>query len=110
MTKGLYRYIWQVSGRDQIILSLLTVMVFLLDLAPLELQRRIVNGALAHSQLRDLLLLCLLYVAAVVAQGGIKLVLNVYRGAVSEAANRRLRLQMSPASADSSADEAPEAG
>ncbi|MGL4967687.1 MAG: ABC transporter transmembrane domain-containing protein [Inquilinus sp.] len=110
MTRDLYRYIWQVSGRDQIFLSLLAVMVFMLDLAPLELQRRIVNGALAHSQLRDLLLLCLIYVAAVVTQGGIKLVLNVYRGAVSEAANRRLRLQMSPASADSSADDAPEAG
>jgi len=96
MPRSLYRYIWQVSGRDQIFLSLLAVAVFLLDLAPLELQRRIVNGALAKHELRDLIVLGLLYVAAVLLQGGLKFVLNIYRGAVSEAANRRLRLQLSP--------------
>jgi ABC-type bacteriocin/lantibiotic exporter with double-glycine peptidase domain len=96
MPRSLYRYIWQVSGRDQILLSLLAVAVFLLDLAPLELQRRIVNGALAKHELRDLIVLGLLYVAAVLVQGGLKYGLNVYRGAVSEAANRRLRLQLSP--------------
>ncbi|MGO4726672.1 MULTISPECIES: ABC transporter transmembrane domain-containing protein [unclassified Inquilinus] len=96
MPRSLYRYIWQVSGRNQIFLSLLAVAVFLLDLAPLELQRRIVNGALAKHELRDLIVLGLLYVAAVLVQGGLKYGLNVYRGAVSEAANRRLRLQLSP--------------
>ena len=96
MTSSLCRYIWRVSGRDQIFLSLLAVAVFLLDLAPLELQRRIVNGALAKHALMQLVLLSLLYVATVLAQGGLKFLLNVYRGAVSEAANRRLRLQLSP--------------
>jgi ABC-type bacteriocin/lantibiotic exporter with double-glycine peptidase domain len=98
MPQGLYRYIWRVSGRDQIFLSILAVAVFLLDLVPLELQRRIVNGALAKHALMQLVLLALLYVATVLAQGGLKLLLNIYRGSVSEAANRRLRLQLSPAS------------
>lgn len=98
MPKGLYRYIWQVSGRDQIFLSLLAVAVFLLDLVPLELQRRIVNGALEKHALMQLVVLAGLYVVSVLAQGGLKLLMNVYRGAVSEAANRRLRLQLSPAS------------
>lgn len=96
MPQGLFRYIWRVSGRDQVLLSLLAVMVFLLDLVPLELQRRIVNGALEKHALEQLILLSLLYVATVVAQGGLKLLLNIYRGAVTEAANRRLRLQLSP--------------
>jgi hypothetical protein len=48
MVKDLYRYIWQTSARDQILLSFLSTCVFLLELAPLELQRRIVNGAVAH--------------------------------------------------------------
>jgi ABC-type bacteriocin/lantibiotic exporter with double-glycine peptidase domain len=100
MPKGLYQYIWQVSGRDQIFLSLLAVAVFLLDLAPLELQRRIVNGALAKHALMQLVFLAGLYVVSVLAQGGLKLLMNVYRGAVSEAANRRLRLQLSPASSE----------
>jgi ABC-type bacteriocin/lantibiotic exporter with double-glycine peptidase domain len=98
MPKGLYQYIWRVSGRDQIFLSLLAVAVFLLDLAPLELQRRIVNGALEKHALMQLVVLAGLYVLSVLAQGGLKLLMNVYRGAVSEAANRRLRLQLSPAS------------
>lgn len=96
MPQGLFRYIWRVSARDQILLSLLAVMVFLLDLAPLELQRRIVNGALEKHALEQLILLSLLYVGVVLAQGGLKLLLNIYRGSVTEAANRRLRLQLSP--------------
>jgi ABC-type bacteriocin/lantibiotic exporter with double-glycine peptidase domain len=104
MPDGLYRYIWQVSGRDQIFLSLLAVGVFLLDLAPLELQRRIVNGALAKHQLYDLIVLGLLYVGAVLGQGGLKYLLNLYRASVSERANRRLRLQLSPSTSDKSAE------
>jgi ABC-type bacteriocin/lantibiotic exporter with double-glycine peptidase domain len=100
MPQGLFRYIWRVSARDQILLSLLAVMVFLLDLAPLELQRRIVNGALQKHALEQLILLSLLYVGVVLAQGGLKLLLNIYRGSVTEAANRRLRLQLSPSGRD----------
>jgi ABC-type bacteriocin/lantibiotic exporter with double-glycine peptidase domain len=81
-----------VSGRDQIILSVLAVALFLLELAPLELQRRIVNGAVARREVAVVGLFCLLYVAVTLVQGGLKLILNVYRASVSEAANRRLRL------------------
>jgi ABC-type bacteriocin/lantibiotic exporter with double-glycine peptidase domain len=105
MPHGLFRYIWRVSARDQILLSLLAVMVFLLDLAPLELQRRIVNGALEKHALEQLILLSLMYVGVVLAQGGLKLLLNVYRGSVTEAANRRLRLQLSPSGRDGEAAE-----
>ena len=45
LVKDLYRYIWKVSARGQVLLSVLAVAVFLLELVPLELQRRIVNGA-----------------------------------------------------------------
>jgi ABC-type bacteriocin/lantibiotic exporter with double-glycine peptidase domain len=99
-TSSLYRYIWRVSGRDQILLSLLAIAVFLLDLVPLELQRRIVNGALAKHAFMQLVLLSLLYIVTVLAQGGLKYLLNLYRGAVTEKANRRLRLQLSPSVTD----------
>jgi ABC-type multidrug transport system fused ATPase/permease subunit len=91
--RALYRYVWRVSGRHQIALSLLAVAVFLLELAPLELQRRIVNHAVEGDGFRAIALLCLLYVGVVLAQGGLKLVLNVYRGSVGEAAARQLRLE-----------------
>lgn len=91
--RDLYRYVWKVSGRDQIILSVLSVALFLLELAPLELQRRIVNGAVDHQEFEVIGLLCLLYVAVALVQGSLKLILNVYRGSVSEAATQRLRLE-----------------
>ena len=92
--KDLYRYIWKESGRQQVVLSLLAIALFLIELAPLELQRRIVNGAVEHKDFSLIGFLCLVYVAATLAQGGLKLVLNVYRGSVGEAANRRLRMQV----------------
>lgn len=91
--KDLYRYVWKVSGRDQVNLSVLSVALFLLELAPLELQRRIINGAVDHQEFKVIGLLCLLYVTVALVQGGLKLTLNVYRGSVSEAANQRLRLE-----------------
>lgn len=49
MPASLYGYVVKVSGRQQVRLGLLTLAVFPLALAPLELQRRIVNYAAAHS-------------------------------------------------------------
>ena len=92
--KALYRYIWQVSARQQVILSLLAVALFVIELAPLELQRRIVNSAVAHQDFALIGTLCLIYLAVEVAHGGLKLVLNVYRSAVGEAAIVRMRKQV----------------
>lgn len=94
--KDLYRYIWKVSARSQLILSALAVAVFLLGLAPLELQRRIVNGAVDRQTFQFILLLCLTYAGVALLHGGLKFVLNVYRGSVTEAANQRLRKLIDP--------------
>ena len=106
MVKDLYRYIWKVSARHQVLLSLLAVALFLIELAPLELQRRIVNGAVEGRGFEFVGLLCLVYVAVTLVHGGLKLVMNVYRGSVSEAANRRLRMQMNPSATAASANAA----
>jgi ABC-type multidrug transport system fused ATPase/permease subunit len=100
MPKHLWAYIWKVSGRDQIWLSLLTIAVFLLTLAPLELQRRVINDAIGRRNLSSILFLCLAYVAVVLVQGGIKLWVNIYRARVSESATRHLRLQARQVSKD----------
>jgi len=66
--------------------------VFLLDLAPLELQRRIVNDAIGQRAFAPLAWLCAIYGVVVLLQGAVKFILNVYRNAVGEATSRRLRL------------------
>ena len=98
MVRDLYRYIWKISARDQIFLSLLSTCVFLLELAPLELQRRIVNGAVDRREFRYIGVLCLIYLVVSLLHGGVKLATNIYRGAVSEKTNRHLRMQMVPRS------------
>ena len=108
VVKDLYRYIWRVSARDQVLLSLLAVAIFLLELAPLELQRRIVNGAVEGRGFEFVGMLCLVYVAVELLHGGLKLAMNVYRGSVAETANKRLRLQMNPAADAAKAEPAKE--
>jgi len=99
-TRELYGFIWRTSARDQMALIALSTGVFLLELAPLELQRRIVNAAVEHREYRVIGVLCLVYLAVSLLHGGLKLATNVYSGAVSEKTNRRLRLQIGPRAAE----------
>ncbi|HXC26412.1 MAG TPA: ABC transporter ATP-binding protein [Stellaceae bacterium] len=92
-TRGLYGYIWATSGRAQIRLALLSVFIFLLDLVPLELQRRIVNDAIGRKIFGELIWLCGAYVVTALVQGLAKLAWNFYRNSVGEATSRRLRLE-----------------
>jgi len=96
MVKALYRYIWKISARDQIVLSLMSAAVFALELVPLELQRRIVNAAVHHQDFHLIVDLCLVYLAVALVHGGLKLGTNIYKGSVSEATNKDLRLKMEP--------------
>lgn len=102
--RDFYRYIWKVSGKRQVIVSALAVALFAVQLVPLELQRRIINNATERAEYRTIAMLCLVYAFVVLVQGGLKYVLNVYRGSVSEAANRRLRLEVNPAAKADLAD------
>jgi len=106
MVKDLYRYIWKVSARDQVLLSLLAVSLFLIELVPLELQRRIVNAAVEGRGWALVGTLCLVYAGVALLHGGLKLMMNVYRASVSEGASKRLRLRMDP-TADSPGAAAP---
>jgi len=87
----LFRYVFAVSWRHQIALIGLTVAAFLLEIVPLEIQRRVVNNLVKERPFQLVIVLCAAYSGAVLIQGAIKLGLNVYRGWVSENATRDLR-------------------
>lgn len=91
MPKSLFAFIWQVSRRKQIFLCVLTVIVSLLTTVPLELQRRIVDDAIHDGTVGYLVLLSGIYLAVLFLQGGLKYVLNVYRGWLVEDVARLLR-------------------
>ena len=90
MPQSLYQYIWRSSRRQQVWLVLLTLLVAPMSMIPLELQRRIVDDAIHNQDLNYMLLLCGLYLVALLVQGGLKYLLNVYRGSLVE----RIALQL----------------
>jgi ABC-type bacteriocin/lantibiotic exporter with double-glycine peptidase domain len=93
MPKSLFGYVWRVGVRAQLLLAGLAVIVTILDLIPLELQRRIVNQAIERHAMKMLVWLALAYAVIVLFQGAAKVALNIYRGRIGESANRRLRLE-----------------
>jgi len=88
---SLFRYVFAVSWPHQIALVMLTVVTFLLEVVPLEIQRRVVNNLVKERPFQRVIVLCAAYACAVLVQGGTKLALNIYRGWIGENATRDLR-------------------
>ena len=84
----IFRYVFAVSWPHQIALVILTVVTFLLEVAPLETQRRVVNDLVKERSFKLVITLCAAYAGVVLVQGMTKLVVNVYRGWVWENAIR----------------------
>ena len=91
LPRNVYRYVLATSAPHQLALLVLTGIVALLEVVPLELQRRIVNDLVKHRPYSWVIWLCAGYAGIVLVQGGSKLVLNIYRGWVGERAKRDLR-------------------
>lgn len=91
MPENLYKYIWTVNPRGQILLIILTVLVFPLSMVPLELQRRIVDDAIEGEDLNLLLLLGAAYLSYMFVNGGLKFLMNIQLGRVIQIATAHLR-------------------
>ena len=110
MPHDIFHYVLETSGWHQLWLVVLTVAVFLLEIVPLELQRRIVNDLTKHRNFSLIIVLCAVYAGTVLLQGGVKLVLNIYRSWVGERAIRDLRRRVHVlVSSSSAAASGPEA-
>jgi ABC-type multidrug transport system fused ATPase/permease subunit len=91
LPNSIFRYVLAASWPHQIALVILTVVTFLLEIVPLELQRRVVNNLVKERPFQLVVTLCAAYAGAVLIQGATKLGLNVYRSWVGENAIRDLR-------------------
>ncbi|OWW05413.1 multidrug ABC transporter ATP-binding protein [Rhizobium sp. R72] len=92
MPHKLAGFVVVIGRRHQAALVGLSVLLFAVGILPLEIQRRIVNGATQGARLNAILGLVAIYLALVVSEGGIKLALNIYRGWIGEVAIRWLRI------------------
>lgn len=86
-----YRHIWATTGRQQILLVALAVVISLLAMAPLEFQRHIINGLAGKDTLTNLALLCGGYLAVSVLVTILKWILNLRSSTLGENTVRRLR-------------------
>lgn len=91
LPQTIFGYILRHSGRHQLALAALSIIVFALSAVPLELQRRIVNDAIRLGDVSPVLWLAAAYAGVALTEGAIKLVMNIYRGWVGENAVRHLR-------------------
>lgn len=81
---GLPGYVWIMSGWHQFTLAALAVGGALLNLAPIELQRRMVDDAIVAGDAALLFWLGGVYAAALLAHKGAKFLLAWYQGWVAE--------------------------
>lgn len=93
--QSLWRYIWLMSGRHQIVVCLIAISVAVLGIVPLELQRRLVDDAISKQDMSLLTVLAVIYLAVVLVQSAAKFTLRIYEGWLSESAIRHNRRHLS---------------
>ncbi len=106
MEPSIFRYILRYTLKDQVLILILTLLSLPFLYASLEIPKLIINDAIGGAnrpdnlfgypvdQLTYLLILCLTFLGLVIINGGLKYVLNVYRGVVGERMLRRLRYDL----------------
>lgn len=106
MERGIFKFIWRFSKRQQITLLLMTVVSYPFYYFSLDLPKQIVNDAIdgdifprevlgrEWGQVDYLMLLSFTFLGLVIINGGLKYVINVYRGIVGERMLRRLRFSL----------------
>jgi ABC-type bacteriocin/lantibiotic exporter with double-glycine peptidase domain len=87
----LYRAVWRVSGRDQIALILLSLVVAALAAVPLEFQQLAVNSLVDYGNVFRLAWLCGGFLGAVLLSAGAKFLLGLRLALVGERVVRLIR-------------------
>ena len=89
--RTLRRYVWRMTGWHQLCAALLALAAAGLTLAPLELQRRIVDDAIVAGDLHSLAVLAAVYAAVFAGSLCVKFTLRLYQGWLSESTIRYTR-------------------
>jgi len=90
-SKTLPEYILKMSGKHQAALCFLAMLSTLINLVPLELQRRIIDDAIANKFLDLLIYLGIVYALSLVLYQITKLIFRIYQGWVAESTIKNTR-------------------
>lgn len=91
---NLRSFVWSASGFHQFYVGAVALGVSLLNFVPIELQRRIVDEAVGHRDIRKLAVLGCFYLSVLLAYSCLKFVLMIYQGWVGESATKAARDQL----------------
>ncbi len=103
MDRSLFSFIWKNSKRDQLVLVVVTALLFPMLYLTLELPKRIINDAIGapttpieffgfeFEQIPFLMILCAGFLLSVLAHGLLKMRINTMKGVLSERLLRRFR-------------------
>lgn len=83
MPQSVYRYIFRYSKMQQVGVILLTLCLLPMAPIPLELQRRLLDDAVANKDVDLLIWLAMLYVGALLLSSGLKLAMRIQRELIS---------------------------
>ena len=100
-----YAYVWRSSASRQIVLIILAVTAALLAMAPLELQRHIINTLAGRENAETLASLCGAYLVAALSIGGLKYLLNIKSAGLGESMILSLREDIYISSSPHGSDE-----
>jgi ABC-type multidrug transport system fused ATPase/permease subunit len=89
-----YEYVWRSSASRQIVLIILAIMAALLAMAPLEMQRHIVNTLAGHEKAERLAWLCGAYLIAALSIGALKYSVNIKSAGLGKFMIRSLRQEI----------------
>lgn len=90
------KFIWNVTGLHQFYVGAVAIGVTLFNFIPIELQRRVIDEAVATKDIRRLAILGFVYLAVLGAYSCLKYVLFIYQGWIAESAIKTARDQLAP--------------
>jgi ABC-type multidrug transport system fused ATPase/permease subunit len=88
---GLYRVIWRITGRQQILLIGLSVIVAALAAAPLKFQQLVINSLVEDGEVSRVAWLCAGFLGVTLLSAGLKFALNYRLSVVGEDIVLRIR-------------------
>jgi len=83
MPQSVYRYIFRYSKMPQVVVIIMTLCLLPLAPIPLELQRRLLDDAVANKDVDLLVWLAMLYIGALLLSSGLKLAMRIQREMIS---------------------------
>jgi ABC-type multidrug transport system fused ATPase/permease subunit len=89
--KPLFAWVFAENTKLQILLILIIAVNVATRVLPLEMQKRIINEAISLRKIDLLLIYCGIYLAAVIAQGGLKYLINYLQALIGERTLARMR-------------------